>query len=864
LAEARRVTVVCAPAGSGKTSLLRAWLAEAGLGKSAAWVTVERGEEDPHRFWLSVLRGLRATSTGCDVIEAITPSPALNAEAIVERLLADLTAIERPLWLVLDDLHELRSSDGLRQLKLLLIRSPAELRFVLVTRRDLRLGLPRLRLEGDMTEIRAEDLRFSLEEARALFEAGGVSVGGSALELLYERTEGWAAGLRMAALSLAGHPDHDGFAAEFSGSERSVAEYLLDEVLDRLPDEVRSLLLKTSVLEQVSGALANRLTGGSDGDRILTELEQAGAFVVALDPQRSWFRYHRLFADLLALELRRTASDELPALHTAAAQWLFEHGYPVEAIRHAQAAEDWELAARLLADHWFGMYLDGNRATARELMTAFPVGMADENAELAKIAAADELTSGSLEEAERYLALAERESGSVPKDRRGRLQVGLIGARLELARARNDATAANEEAERLLSTGLDLIPPGLAEDTRAMTLLNLGMAGIWTGRGEDAERYLEQALALARRIKRPYVELGAQAHLAALALSPSRFAFPRLASVAEERSRQAVELARVHGWAKETYAGVAFAALGTLTLWRGQLAQAEHWIEQAEDALGADADPTNGVILHTNRALLERGHGRDEEALAAFRVAEHAESLLATHTLGPYLRAHSLVARVAIGESGRVQDALAQMEDEMLDSLQMRVVRAALHLAQNQPQDASAALAPILDDLPMAFDGRWTIQALLLGAIALDALRDPGGASRVLERALNLAEPSGLLLPFLFFPAADLLERHARVRTAHAAFISDIRDLLSGRTPPARPGEAEPLLEPLSESELRVLRYLPTNLPVPEIASELVVSVNTIRTHTRHMYVKLGVHTRAKAVDRAHELGLLAPTPRRR
>ena len=524
LGDGRRVTVVCAPAGSGKTSLLRSWIAKAGLDESAAWVTLEREEEDPQRFWLSVLRALRGTSAGSRAIEAITPNPELNAEAIVERLLADLTAIEDPLWLVLDDLHELRSSEGLRELKLLLMRSPAELRFVLVTRRDLRLGLPRLRLAGDVTEIRAQDLRFSMDEARALFEAAGVPVADSALELLHERTEGWAAGLRMAALSLARHPDHDGFAAEFSGSERSVAEYLLDEVLDRLPDEVRSLLLKTSVLERVSGALADRLTGGSDGDRILTELEQAGAFVVALDPQRAWFRYHRLFADLLALELRRTASDELPALHTAAAQWLAEHGYPVEAIRHAQAAENRELAARLLADHWFGMYLDGNRATVHELLTAFPAGMADENAELAKIAAADELTGGSLEEAEHYLALAERESGSVPEDRRGRLQVGLIGTRLELARARNDATAAAEEAERLLSTGLDLIPTGLAEDARALTLLNLGMAGIWTGRREDAERYLEQALALARRIERPYIELGAQAHLAALALS--RLAFP--------------------------------------------------------------------------------------------------------------------------------------------------------------------------------------------------------------------------------------------------------------------------------------------------------------------------------------------------
>ena len=281
------MTVVCAPAGSGKTSLLRSWIAEAGLGESAAWVTVEREEEDPRRFWLSVLRELRGTSAGSGVIEAITPNPELNAEAIVERLLADLTEIEDPLWLMLDDLHELRSSEGLRLLKLLLMRSPAELRFVLATRRDLRLGLSRLRLEGDVTEIRAEDLRSSLDEARALFAASGVPVGDSALELLHERTEGWAAGLRMAALSLPGNPDHDGFAAEFSGSDRSVAEYLLDEVLDQLPDEVRSLLLRTSVLERVSGALADRLTGSSEGDRILTELEQAGAFVVALDRQRS-------------------------------------------------------------------------------------------------------------------------------------------------------------------------------------------------------------------------------------------------------------------------------------------------------------------------------------------------------------------------------------------------------------------------------------------------------------------------------------------------------------------------------------------------------------------------------------------------
>ena len=207
------------------------------------------------------------------------------------------------IWLVIDDLHELCSDDVFRQLELLLMRAPAELRFVLVSRRELHLGLHRLRLEGELTEIRAADLRFSLDESRALFESAGVQLSESGVALLAERTEGWAAGLRLAALSLAGHHDPERFAAAFAGSERTVAEYLVAEVLDRQPEQVRRLLLRTSVLERVSGPLADLLTGGSDGQRVLQELEEAGAFVVSLDPRRSWFRYHPLFADLLQLEL---------------------------------------------------------------------------------------------------------------------------------------------------------------------------------------------------------------------------------------------------------------------------------------------------------------------------------------------------------------------------------------------------------------------------------------------------------------------------------------------------------------------------------------------------------------------------------
>jgi LuxR family transcriptional regulator, maltose regulon positive regulatory protein len=345
------VTVVSAPPGSGKSVLLRSWIAEAGLMDSIGWVSVGRDDRDPQRFWLSVLGALRQTSAGSRLIRELTAAPDLDGWALVERLLQDLAPLRDRLWLVLDDAHELRSAEAQRQLELLLMRGPPELRFVLATRHDPPLGLHRLRLEGELTEIRAAHLRFSLAEARELFAAAGVDLPEAALGTLHERTEGWAAGLRLSALSLAGYPDPVRFAAEFSGSERTVADYLLAEVLERLSGEVRLLLLRTSILEQVNGELTDLLTGGEGGERVLQELEEANAFVVSVDVARSWFRYHWLFADLLQLDLRRTAPAEVDALHRTAARWLTDHGYPVEAVRHAQAARDWASAARLLADH---------------------------------------------------------------------------------------------------------------------------------------------------------------------------------------------------------------------------------------------------------------------------------------------------------------------------------------------------------------------------------------------------------------------------------------------------------------------------------------------------------------------------------
>ncbi|HEX3308306.1 MAG TPA: AAA family ATPase, partial [Streptosporangiaceae bacterium] len=397
LDQSARVTAVSAPPGSGKTVLLRSWIDAAGLAERAAWVSVERDERDPQRFWLAVLDALRQTAPGSGLIRELTPAPDLDGWAIVERLLKDLAPLDERLWLVIDDLHELGSSEARRQLELLLMRAPAGLRFVLATRHDLRLGLHRLRLEGELAEIRAGDLRFTVPEARVLFQAAGVQLSDPALAVLYDRTEGWAAGLRLAALSLAGHPDPERFAEEFSGSERTVAEYLLAEVLERQPGEVRRLLLRTSILERVNGELAGLLTGDSGGERVLQDLEAANAFTVALDARRSWFRYHHLFADLLQLELRRTAPDQVAGLHQVAAGWFAQQGQVAEAIGHTQAAGDWAEAAQLLADHSFSLTLDGQAQTMQALLRAFPPGA--DHSELALVRAMGDLAQGRLDEA---------------------------------------------------------------------------------------------------------------------------------------------------------------------------------------------------------------------------------------------------------------------------------------------------------------------------------------------------------------------------------------------------------------------------------------------------------------------------------
>jgi LuxR family maltose regulon positive regulatory protein len=799
-------------------------------------------------------------------VRELTAAPDLDGWAMVERLLKDLAPLDEPLWLVIDDVHELGSDQARRQLELLVMRAPKDLRFVLATRHDLRLGLHRLRLEGELTEIRADDLRFSPAEARTLFAAAGVEVAGPVLALLLDRTEGWAAGLRLAALSLAGHPNPERFAEEFSGSERTVAEYLLAEVIDRQSEDVRRLLLRTSVLERVNGELADLLTGTSGGGRTLQDLEEANAFVVSLDAARSWFRYHRLFADLLQLELRRTEPGEVAALHGTAAGWFAERGFGVEAIRHAQAAQDWGRAARLLADHWPSLHLDGQATTVHALLAGFPAEARAADVELAAVAAADELARGSLEAAERYLRLAERGlegvfgSAPVPAGRRGQLQMLLGIVRLLLARQSGNLPAVTEEAQRLqaLAEAPDAAQPSLSKELRALALISLGIAEVGAVRFDQAEPHLKQAAELARRIGRPYLEFSG---LAYQVIAEFYRSFPRAA----EHSMRAVELAREHGWTDEPTAGIAYMILGSVLTWQGRPEEAEPWVQDAERTVRADAEPAAALGVYLFRGVLELAQGRDADAVAAFRATERlARFLAAPHLLATAAQSFLVYALVRLGDTERAEQALAELGDKDRDRAGMRIATAALRLAQHDPHAATAVLAPVLDGSTPVFWRALLAQAFLLEAIARDALGDPAAAGRAVERALDLVEPDGALLWFLLHPVPGLLERQAQQRTAHAALIAEILDLLAGNEPAPPSAGRRPPLEALSYSEIRVLRYLPTNLSASEIAVELSVSTSTVKTHMRNLYTKLGAHRRAEAIESARTLGLLAPSAYRR
>ena len=866
-ATASRVTVISAPAGSGKTSLLRAWAGRPGRAHRLALVQVPRDQHDAQQFWLALLAAVRQATGSDSGAEPPAATPGFNGHAIVDRVLTELADARGGVTLVIDDLHELHAPEVPAQLTRLLTGLPPDVHAILATRHDLRLGLHRLRLDGELAEIRAEALRFSERETRELLEASGIALSAAGAALLHRRTEGWAAGLRLAALSLAGCPHPERFVAEFSGSDRTVAEYLLAEMLDRLPSDVQDLLLRTSLLDRVNGELADLLTGRPGSERILLDLEDANAFVESLDPGRTWFRYHQLFADLLRLELRRTLPAEIPALHRRAAAWFTRHGRAAEAVRHTQAAGDWTDAARLLADHAFDLTLDGQSQTMQALLRAFPPGA--DQPELALVRAMDDLALGRLDEAAAHLAVIEAYAGTTPPGRRRRLRVAIASLRLSLAGRRGQVAGVVEQAGFLTSPMTGTTGPtgptdgdiALDGDLRAVALLNLGTAEAWSLGVPDAERHLREGAALARRIGRPYLEVGCLAQLGFASIfhgaaRPGTDAFART----QRRCREAIALAERYGWGTEPVVAPSLLTLTSTMVFLGEFDQAERWLRRTERALRRDTGPDIRLLLHQTAAMLYAGRGRRHEALEEFGAAEQlAARMERPQAMASQMTGWLLATQARLGLLDQARAALAALDEQRAGSGELHNARAAIRLAEGDPAGALDALHGVLDDTAPVLGYVTIIEAHLLAGRAHRELGDRRAANRAAERALELAEPDRLVLPFAMTDSAALLDALPRHRTAHAALLADILDALHGSSPTtAELQSSSAPAQRLSPGELRVLRYLATHLSRPEIAAELSVSLNTVNTHLRSIYAKLQVGDRSSAVRRAGELRLLA------
>jgi len=858
------LTLLAAPAGYGKTLLMTSWTTGARPPGPVAWVRVGPGDHHPPQFWAHVLAALRGAEVvpPDGLLAGLSPQVEIG-DGFLHTFVAGLFELRRPVVLILDDLHEATGQAVVGQLRFLLRHAPSQLRLVVATRSDPPLALHRLRVAGQLSEIRGADLAFTVEETAALLADHGVALSGEELETLWRRTEGWAAGLRLAALSMRGQSQPGRFVADLAGDDRAIAGYLVEEVLAAQPPELRRFLLRTAVADQLSGDLADALTGGSNGARILARLEREHVFTSATGPNRAWYRYHPLFAELLRAELRYEHAGELPDLHRRAATWHAGNGQPVRAVRHALAAGDVDQAAGLLTASWAAMLAQGQAGVLAELVSRLPGERVRTTPELAVVAALSRLALGKLEEADAWLGLAAaaepwRATGPTgrggPGPRPPRNGSAMRLARLYRARLVGDVADAGPAAR---------VPPALAEgdddDRRTLSHALLGVAQLWSGQLEEAAASLEQARADADRTGRPVVAIGATGHLALLEAVRGRL------GRATELGLLATEQARRVDWSASPQLAGAHLALAVAAYHRDDLPAATAALDRATRTALAGDRPLR-LAAAVLGAWVAAGTDRGDAAAALGRLDG---AVAATGGRPPRLLAAAARAARAklLAATGDEDAALAELDRTDASPAPVEaLVLARLQVATGDPAAAGRTLAPLLADEPgqPAPELPLAIAAHLTDALANQELADHAAAARAMRRALDLAVPEDYRRVFVEggAPVRVLLADHLHRDTTHHLLVGSLLERLrteAGRaaSPAGRSAAAGPLVVPLSEREQVVLRYLSSRLSAGEIAEELYVSLNTVKTHIKSIYRKLDTNRRWDAVKRARQLQLL-------
>jgi LuxR family transcriptional regulator, maltose regulon positive regulatory protein len=852
------VTLVAAPAGSGKTLLLTSWMSAGSPPGQVAWLALDQGDNDPVRLWTYVLAALcrsGALPAGSG-LEVVAPS-AQDDDALLPMLLHGLEELASPVVLVLDDVHELTQPRVLHGLELLVRHAPPQLRLALSTRADPPLPLHRLLVSGQLTQVRGADLAFTVPEVDELLAGYDYRprLSDDDLAALQARTEGWAAGLRLAAVSMQHEPDLHRFVMELAGDDRSLAGYLVAEVLERQPAELRSFLLRTCVVEELSGGLADALTGRDDGERTLARLERANAFVVAVGSRREWYRYHPLFAELLRHELRHAAPHEVTALRRRAASWYADQGLPVEALQQATAVGDWGHAADLIVEHGFGRALHGQDRAFRDLLDRLPADAVRLDPELALLTAAERIAAAD-DDAEASLQVAREQEPKLADDRRPRFSLLLAICRLlradragdlgEVLAAGRAALAAHAEL------GGDADVDGVAAAARAVALSGLGSAELWTGELDVAEAHLQAGQAAALAAGLGDVQLRCLSSLALLRAVGGRL------SLAVRTGEAAVGLADGHAGASSTVAR-ALLALAWVHYQRDDLAAAGSYLERASEGAGPAPDRPLGVVMRIMRGRLRNAQADPAGARAELGAARRdLAGWDPPRLLSCWLATAEAEPHLAAGDTGSAAAVLGALGGGERGAAPEAVALARRQLAEDDPAAAVRTLSPSLDATTPAADLDTRIRAWLLHALASHALDNQDQAAASLRRAVDLAQPEEHRRAFLDAgaPSRALVARYRDWIDVSWPFLDELA-LASLDPTPTAVSPMPVLIETLSERERAVLRYLPTMLTFVEIGSELYISVNTTKTHVRSIYRKLGVVGRRDAVRRARQLQLL-------
>jgi LuxR family transcriptional regulator, maltose regulon positive regulatory protein len=870
-ATTRELVLVCTPAGFGKTTLLADWARTAKL--SVAWLSLDPDDNDPVRFWRYVTAALyRACGDlGDQLLPLLTGPGVTSSRGVVTELINEIEARPDELALVLDDYHVMESPQIHDDLAFLLSRIPRHLHVVVASRSDPPLPLARLRARDQLAEVRAADLRFTPAESVAfLRQVWGLDLSAEVIAALESRTEGWAVGLQLAALSLRERPDPDAFLDAFTGSHRYVLDYLSDEVLERQPDRMRAFLLHNSILDRMTGPLCDTVTGNDDGQNMLEQLEHANLFVVPLDEQRRWYRFHHLFAEVLRTRLHRVEAGRVPDLHSRAADWYERQGLIDDAIRHASAAGDPTRAARLVEQHLNETLQRGETALLGRWIALLPDHAMRSHPGLWLAQGMQDLHAGHLDAVEQCLEYADRAFGrersqqalQLPTDGGmvSELPAAVAILRAELAGVRGDGDGMARFANSALAH--------TAEDERGPRIwarLLVASAAWMSGPLADAESALAEVLAEARAAPEAFPMMAT-----CFPLGRVRHARGNLAG-AMRTYEDGLRYATGGSLPSLYHAAEAHTGYGQVFYERNELDRALYHTTTGIELGRQVVDLTTPLLGLVTLAWIRQAGGDRGAAVAAMNEAcelRPSPNVVAMWNPAASERARLLLLQGRIDEASRWTEERGLGPHDPLSYPRERdyLVLARVLVAQGFPEPA----LHVLDRLDRLAEPQGRVQSLIqirtVRALALQAAGDHPGALSILAEALALARPEGFIRVFADegAPLASLLRSllSARPRVPVIAHlrqqVSRILQAFEPVTATVRPSSlAAGLVEPLTRREVEVLRLIAAGQHNREIAQDLFVTVDTVKKHTSHILSKLGVTSRTHAVARARELDLL-------